>query len=59
LIKKQFYRPDEVAEILAVSTRMVYKLIHQKKLAAVKIGKVFRVPADVIDTASRGDTTAT
>ena len=43
--KKQFYRPDEVAEILSISVDTVYKLIANNQLHAVKIASVWRIPA--------------
>jgi excisionase family DNA binding protein len=48
MVEKQFYRPDEVAKILSVSTNFVYRLIVTGKLPAVKIGSVWRIHADAI-----------
>jgi excisionase family DNA binding protein len=38
----------QVAEILNVSVRTVRRLIVQKKLAAVRIGKAVRVPPEAL-----------
>jgi len=37
-INKQFYRPDEVARVLALSRRTVYRMIRDGRLPAVKWG---------------------
>jgi excisionase family DNA binding protein len=37
-IKKRFYRPDEVARLLALSRRTVYRMIKDGRLPAVKWG---------------------
>jgi len=41
---------SEVAEILRVSTKTVYKLINQEKIPAVKVGRAKRITkADLLD----------
>lgn len=41
---------DEVAEILRISTKTIYKLIDEKALSAVKVGRAFRITkGDVIN----------
>ncbi len=40
---KKYYRPDEVAEMLGVSTRTIYRWIDKKELSAIKIGGTVRV----------------
>ena len=47
---KQYLRPDEVAEMLSISVATVYRLIAHKKLRAIKIQSVYRIPADAIDS---------
>jgi excisionase family DNA binding protein len=37
-IKKRFYRPDEVAFLLALSRRTIYRMIKAGRLPAVKWG---------------------
>jgi len=49
MIKKEFYRPDEVAKMLSVSIDFVYKLIRDKELHAVKISSVYRIPAKALN----------
>ena len=43
---KQFYRPDEVATLLKVSVRTVYKLINriEKPLPCTKLNSIIRIP---------------
>jgi excisionase family DNA binding protein len=43
---KRFFRPDEVAEHFRVSRSYVYWMVRNKKLKAVKIGKLIRVPRE-------------
>jgi len=35
---------DEVSEILGVSSKTVYRLLGQKKIESLKVGRVFRIP---------------
>ena len=51
-IEKRFYRPDETARMLSISIDMVYKLIREQKLQAVRIGSVYRIPASAISAIS-------
>lgn len=47
---------DEVAKILRVSTKTTYKLIDEKALPAIKVGRAFRISkADVINFMRRRD----
>ena len=47
---------DEAAEILRVSTKTIYKLIDEKALPAVKVGRAFRIAkADIISYLRRKD----
>lgn len=36
--KKRFFRPDEVAEILCLSRRTVYRMIKDGRLAGTRFG---------------------
>lgn len=45
----RFLTVAEVAEILRVSTMTVYRLIKANELAAVRVGKSFRVSEDDVD----------
>ena len=47
---------DEAAEILRVSTKTAYKLIDEKELPAIKVGRAFRIAkADIINYLRRKD----
>ncbi len=36
---KRFFRPDEVAEILALNRRTIYRMIREGRLQGVRFGK--------------------
>ncbi|MBN1567919.1 MAG: helix-turn-helix domain-containing protein [Acidobacteria bacterium] len=44
--ERQYYRPDEIAEHFQVSVSYVYFLIRKKKIRAVKIGRLHRIPRE-------------
>jgi len=50
---KRFYRPDEVADILGVSTKTVYRLIKEDRLKAVKIRSILRIHQRELDKLTR------
>jgi excisionase family DNA binding protein len=39
------YTPDQVAQILQLSSNTVYDLINRGEIVAKRVGKVFRIPA--------------
>jgi excisionase family DNA binding protein len=41
--------PEQVADLLQVNTETVYRLIRDKKLAAVKIGRAYRITRENLD----------
>jgi len=41
---------EEVAKILRVSKKYIFKLIREGKFGAMKIGKEYRVPKSVVDS---------
>lgn len=43
---KQIYKPGDLARDWDVSDRHVRRLIEEKKLEALKIGKVYRISED-------------
>lgn len=47
--KSRFLTVAEVAGLLRVSTMTVYRLIKAEQLAAVRVGKSFRVREDDVD----------
>ncbi|TSC86081.1 MAG: hypothetical protein G01um101416_731 [Microgenomates group bacterium Gr01-1014_16] len=48
------YTPDQVAQILQLSSNTVYDLIGRGEILAKKIGKVYRIPANSISFAFTG-----
>ncbi len=47
--KKQFLRPDEVAEILLITKRTVYRMIHDGRLSGVDFTKrPWRIPHEAV-----------
>lgn len=48
--RKQFYTPEEVANLLSVSTMTIYRAIKSKELGAVKFGyKNLRISKEDLD----------
>jgi excisionase family DNA binding protein len=44
---RRFFRPDEVAEILALSRRTIFRMISDGRLPAVRLGKgPWRIPRE-------------
>lgn len=50
---------DQVAEALACNRRTVQREIERKRLRAVKVGSLIRVPVDVVERYVRDQITAT
>jgi len=49
LQNKRFFRPDEVAEILALSRRTVYRMIRDGRLNGVRWGSgPWRIPREAL-----------
>jgi excisionase family DNA binding protein len=47
--KKQFFRPDEVAELLLINRRTVYRMVHDGRLAGVDFTKrPWRIPKEAV-----------
>jgi excisionase family DNA binding protein len=44
-----FLTPQEVADLLRVSSMTVYRLIKAGELSAVRVGKAYRISEDDID----------
>jgi excisionase family DNA binding protein len=50
-LKKKFFRPDEVAELLSLSWRTVYRMIRDGRLNGVRLGSgPWRIPRDHLQT---------
>lgn len=45
-----FYSTDELADMLKVSKRTLFRYIHSGELHAIKIGKVWRIPHDSLES---------
>ncbi len=41
--------PEQVAEYLQLNTDTIYRLIREKKLAATKIGRAYRIPREDLE----------
>jgi excisionase family DNA binding protein len=49
LSEVKFLTVAEVAKVMRVSKMTVYRLVHSGELAAVRFGRSFRVPEDVVN----------
>ena len=54
MFSTKVYTPDQVAEILQLSSNTVYDLIRRGEILAKKIGSVYRIPANSISFALTG-----
>lgn len=49
-LKKQFYRPDEVSDLLRISTRTVFRMIQSGSLPGVRVSnKSWRIPRNALE----------
>jgi excisionase family DNA binding protein len=49
IMKKRMFRPDEVAQILCLSRRTIYRMIRDGRLPAVRLGSgPWRIPREVL-----------
>ncbi|GAA1683003.1 hypothetical protein GCM10009830_32750 [Glycomyces endophyticus] len=46
----KFLTVTEVAELMRVSKMTVYRLVHNGEIAAVRVGRSFRVPESAVKT---------
>ena len=53
-LTKAYYRPDEIAHLFSLSKRTIYRLIHCKKLNAIKVGRSIRVPREELQRLQKG-----
>jgi len=42
--------PEQVADYLQLATETVYRLIRQRKLAATRIGRAYRIPREDVES---------
>ena len=54
MFSTKVYTPDQVAQLLQLSTNTVYELISRGEIVAKKIGKVYRVPRASLEFAFSG-----
>lgn len=54
MFSTKVYTPDQVAEILQLSSNTIYDLIKRGEILAKKIGNVYRIPANSISFALTG-----
>jgi excisionase family DNA binding protein len=49
LVNKKFFRPDEVARLLALSRRTVYRMINDGRLPGIRLGSgPWRIPREAL-----------
>ena len=48
-LERKAYSPKEVQEMLGISQTTVYRWLESGQLPAVKIGKLWRIPADALE----------
>jgi excisionase family DNA binding protein len=49
VMKKRMFRPDEVAQILCLSRRTIYRMIRDGRLPAVRLGAgPWRIPREAL-----------
>jgi excisionase family DNA binding protein len=49
ILKKQFFRPDEVAELLLITRRTVYRMVHDGRLAGIDFTqRPWRIPREAV-----------
>lgn len=49
------YTVDEVAAILKVHPRTVYRMVERGELRGVKVGVLWRIPQEALDAFLRGE----
>lgn len=42
--------PEQVADYLQLATETVYRLIRQRKLAATRVGRAYRIPREDVES---------
>lgn len=46
---KKYYSCEEVAELFGVKKRTVWAWVREKKLSAIKIGRIYRISSEDIE----------
>jgi excisionase family DNA binding protein len=56
LKNKRYFRPDEVAALLALSRRTIYRMIKDGRLPGIRLGGgPWRIPREQLDSLLRVD----
>ena len=55
----RFYTIEEVARILRVSGRTVYRLVERGEIRALRVGDLYRISQEALDAFIRGEQTGT
>lgn len=60
MVARRFYTPREIAGLLGVSPTTVMKLIHEDRLAAVRVSeRIYRIPITAFERFMSGATSRT
>ena len=51
---REFYTPEQLAELLQVSKPAIYKWAHEGRIKAVRIGRTVRIPATEVERLLQG-----
>ncbi len=51
---REFYTPEQLAELLQVSKPAIYKWAQEGRIKAVRIGRTVRIPASEVERLLRG-----
>ena len=51
---REFYTPEQLAELLQVSKPAIYKWAQEGRIKAVRIGRTVRIPAAEVERLVRG-----
>lgn len=49
-VMRDVMTPEQVADYLQVATETVYRLIRQRRLAATRIGRAYRIPREDVES---------
>jgi excisionase family DNA binding protein len=50
---EKFFTVREVAAVLGVSMMTVYRLVREKHLPSIRVGRSYRIPESAVDKAAR------
>jgi excisionase family DNA binding protein len=55
MVAPKFYSVEEVARILDVNPRTVYKMLHEGVIRSVRAGRQIRIPQEALEAYARGE----